>query len=143
MGAFSTLAGIGVDAAMSRSSSSRDNTALRAEAERDIAEVRQDDAAARRKRERELRTRLADARAAAAGSGTGSGTRSNRAVRRGIENALMEEDALAVQERDLTIRNIRARSGARQRRNLLESRNRLTKDVVGGAMKVGSSLLDF
>lgn len=143
MGAFSTLAGIGLDAAMSRSSSSRDNAAIQAEAERDIAEVRQDDAAERTKRKRELRARLADARAAAASAGTGSGTRSNRAVRRGIEDELMEEDALAVQERDLAINNIRARAGARQRRNLLESRDRTAKDVVGGAMKVGSSLLDF
>jgi len=143
MGAFSTLAGIGLDAAMSRSSSSSENAAIQAEAERDIAEVRQDDAAERQQRERELRARLAKARAVAASSGTGSGTRSNRAVRRGIEDELMEEDALAVQERDLAIRNIRARAGARQRRNLLESRNRTAKDVVGGAMKVGSSLLDF
>ncbi|MFP4125396.1 MAG: hypothetical protein ACLFU0_01955 [Alphaproteobacteria bacterium] len=143
MGAFSTLAGIGMDAAMSRSKSSSENAAMTAEAERDVAEVRQDDAAARKQRERELRTRLANARAAAASSGTGSGTRSNRAVRRGIEDELMEEDALAVQERDLAVRNIRARAGARQRRNLLDSRNRTTRDVVGGAMKVGSSLLDF
>jgi hypothetical protein len=55
----------------------------------------------------------------------------------------MEEDALADQERELAIRNIRARAGAKKRRNLLDSRSRTTKDVVGGAMKVGTSLLDF
>lgn len=143
MGAFSTLAGIGVDAALSRSKSSNQNAAVEAEAERDVAEVRQRDAAERTQRERERRERLAAARAIAASSGTGSGTGSARAVRRGIEDELMEEDALAVEERDLAIRNIRARAGARQRRNLLASRNRVTKDVVGGAMKVGGSLLDL
>jgi len=143
MGAFSTLAGIGVDAAMSRSTSSNQNAAIEAEAERDVAEVRQRDAAERTQRARELRERLAAARARAASSGTGAGAGSARAVRRGIEDELMEEDALAVEERDLAIRNIRARAGARQRRNLLDSRNRVTRDVVGGAMKVGSSLLDL
>ena len=143
MGAFSTLAGIGIDAATSRSSSTAENAAIAAEAERDVTEVRQRDAAERKRRARELRERLAEARATAAGSGTGSGVGSARAVRRGIEDEMLEEDALAVQERDLAIRNIRARAGARQRRNLLESRNRMTQDVVGGAMKVGSSLLDL
>jgi ribosomal protein L29 len=143
MGAFSTLAGIGVDAAMSRSKSSNQNAAIEAEAERDVAEVRQRDAAERTQRARELRQRLAAARARAASSGTGAGAGSARAVRRGIEDELMEEDALAVEERDLAIRNIRARAGAKKRRNLLDSRSRTTKDVVGGAMKVGTSLLDF
>ena len=143
MGAFSTLAGIGIDAATARSTSKRDNAAIRAEAERDIAEVRRDDQADRKLRARELRERLAEARAVAASSGTGSGVGSARAVRRGIEDELLEEDGLAVQERELAIRNIRARAGARQHRNLLESRNRVAKDVVGGAMKVGTSLLDF
>jgi hypothetical protein len=143
MGAFSTLAGIGIDAATSRSSSNAENAAIEAEAERDVTEVRRRDAAERKRRARDMRERLAQARATAAGSGTGSGVGSARAVRRGIEDELLEEDALAAQERDLAIRNIRARAGARQRRNLLESRNRMTQDVVGGAMKVGSSLLDL
>ena len=143
MGAFSSLAGIGLDAAMSRSASGAENAALEAEAERDVAEVRQRDAARRKQRRRELRDRVAEARAAAASAGTGSAGGSAAAVRRGIEEELLEEDALAAQERDLAIRNIRSRAGARQSRNLLESRNRMTKDVVGGAMKVGSSLLDF
>jgi len=143
MGAFSSLASIGLDAAMSRSSSSADNAAIKAEAERDIAEVRQRDAADRKQRQRELRERVAKARAAAASAGTGSAGGSAAAVRRGIEEKLLEEDALAAQKRELAIRNIRARSGAKQNRNLLDSRNRMTKDVVGGAMKVGSSLLDF
>ncbi len=143
MGAFSSLAGIGLDAAMSRSSASADNAAIKAEAERDITEVRQKDAAERKQRRREMRERLAKARAASASAGTGSAGGSAAAVRRGIEEELLEEDALAVQERDLAISNIRARAGAKKRRNLLESRNAMTKDVVGGAVKVGTSLLDF
>jgi len=50
---------------------------------------------------------------------------------------------LAVQERERAIANIRARAGARRSRNLLDSRTGLAKSAVGGAIRVGSSLLDF
>ncbi len=143
MGAFSSLANVGLNAAMSRSQTGRQNAAIKAEAERDIAEVRQRDAAARTERERELRERLAQARARAASAGTGSAGGSAAAVRRGIAEELLAEDALAVQARDLAIRNIRARAGDKRRRNLLESRSSMTKGLVGGAMKVGNSLLDL
>jgi hypothetical protein len=143
MGAFSSLANVGINAAMSRSKASSENAAIRAEAERDVAELRSRDAADRTKRQRELRERVALARARAASAGTGSAGGSAAAVRRGIADELTEEDALAARERDLAIRNIRARAGARRSRNLLDARSGMTKGVVGSAMKVGTSLLDL
>jgi len=143
MGALNSLANVGLNAASSRSKTGQENRLIQAEAERDIADVRAKDAADRKKRERELRQRLAQARAASASAGTGSAGGSAAAVRRGIEGALLEEDALAVQERERAIENIRARAGARKQRNLLDSRNRTARDVVGGAITVGTSLLDF
>ena len=143
MGAFSTMANVGLDAAMSRSKSGNASAEIEAEAARDIADVHARDAAARKKRERELRERTATARAKAASAGTGGASGSAAAVRRGIRDEALEEDALAVRERDMAVADIRARAAAQKRRNLLESRNQTTKQAVGGAISIGRSLLDF
>lgn len=142
MGALSTLASVGINAATSRSKAKAASDEIQAEAERDVAEVRNRDAAERQLRERKLKESTARQRALSASSGTGGAGGSAAAVRRGLEARTQEDDAIAVRERELAVHNIRARANAQKRRNLLDSQTSMTKQAVGGAMGLGRSLLD-
>ncbi len=143
MGALSTVANIGLNAAMSRSKAKDNSAEIKAEAERDIAEVKARDAAERKQRERKLKESVARQRAMSASAGTGGAGGSAAAVRRGLEERTLEDDALAVQERELAIENIRARADARRRRNLLDAQSQTARQAVGGALSIGKSLLDI
>jgi ribosomal protein L29 len=142
MGAISTLADVGLNAALSRSTAKDRSKELAAEAERDVTAIRAKDAAERKQRAAALKESLARSRALAATAGTGGASGSSAAVRRGIRDKALDEDAQSVQEREFAISNVRARADARRERNLLESRNKTTRQAFGGAVSVGRSLLD-
>lgn len=141
MGALSTLASAGMNAALSRSKAQASSNAIKAEAERDVASIRMQDAAQRQARERKLKQSVARQRALAAASGTGGSGGSSAAVRRGIKEQALDDDALAVRKRETAINNIRARASDKRRRNLLSAQSSVTKQAFGGALSIGKSLL--
>ncbi len=142
MGAISTLADVGLNAALSRSTARDQSKEIAAEAERDVAEIKAKDAAERKQRAAKLKESLARSRALAATAGTGGASGSSAAVRRGIQDKALDEDAQSVQDRELAIRNVRARADAQRERNLLGARNTTSRQAFGGVVSVGRSLLD-
>ncbi len=143
MGAVSTLANIGLNAATSRARSQAASRATAQDRDLRVAEVQARDAADRQSREQRLRELLARQRASAASSGIGGAGGSAAAVRRGLQQRAATEDTLAAQERDMAIHGIRTRAASQMRRNLLETDSRLVQQGFGGALGIGRSLLDF
>lgn len=141
MGALSTLASIGISAATSRSKTGAANKAIEVDAASDIAKVKARDAAERKTRSRKLEEGVARQRALAASSGAGGSGGSTAALRRGLEERVLEDDAYAAQQRKLAVESIRSRAGAQRQRNLLESRGRMAKSAVGGVAGIAGSLL--
>ncbi|TVQ35990.1 MAG: hypothetical protein EA356_06405 [Geminicoccaceae bacterium] len=143
MGAASTLANIGLNAAMSRSRAKSQSAAIATDRDLRVAEVQASDAADRKLREQRLKELLARQRALAASAGAAGAGGSPAAVRRGLQGKASFDDAIAAQQREMAIHGIRTRAASQKRRNLLESDNRLIQQGVSGMLGAGRSLLDL
>jgi hypothetical protein len=143
MGDLTSLASLGLNAALATQAARRSEKQAKKDAERQVGEIRARDAAEDQERRRRLRAAIARerARAGAAGVITGGST---EAVLRGLTEEA-EAEARAADAVDAE-RIDRLRDGARRssRRNLLD----LAGDVVGASTRstgfrtAGRSLLD-
>ncbi|MFW5680290.1 MAG: hypothetical protein ACOCYE_09660 [Pseudomonadota bacterium] len=143
MGAVSTLANIGLNAAASRSKATNASRAIATERDLKVAEVEERAAADQKLRAQRLKELLARQRATAASSGAGGAGGSAAAVRRGLYRKAETDESLAARERNLAIHGIRSRAASQTRRNLLESNSRIVQQGVTGMFSAGRSLLDL
>ena len=119
MGGISTLASLGLNAALQREAQKRADRNLRREEKRRRKELLQRFEAEARKSEQALRRRLAAERARAGAAGVATGG-SFDAILRGLES---EAERRLKERRDalaLDLDALGARFGSRRRRNLLE-----------------------
>jgi hypothetical protein len=132
MGAFSSLATLGLNLALAQQASQQESRSIKSERDRQIAAIRERDEQQRREQEDQLRRRLAAQRARAGAAGVG-GSGSAGAVLRG----LIEEASADQQQRATTssrqIAELRGSAGRQRRNNLL--------DLAGGVGTSTASLL--
>lgn len=141
--AVGTLAGVGLNAALSKKKSKVNTEGIDRERDRQIREIVVADDDRRRKRLRDVRRELAEQRARAAQSGTGGREGSQGAARRGLRNIAIQDDARDRRLRDLDIRHTMERAADRKRGTLLDAQQRTQRSIVGGITSIGKSLLDF
>ncbi len=124
MGAYSSLATMGLNLALSRQSQRQEGKQLDSDRDRQVRDILARDAEARRQQDQALRRRLAEERARAGAAGTGGSGGSADAILRGLEE---ESRAVRNAQEDTAERQIdtiRDRYAGRQRSNLLELSNR-------------------
>lgn len=144
MGAYSSLATLGLNMALQRQAQRQENKQLERERDRQVRDILARDAEARRQQDQALRRRLAEERARAGAAGTGGTGGSADAILRGLEE---ESRAVRAAQEDTTRRQIdriRESYGERRRGNLLELSNRwlsLGSGLLGGSSR-SRSLLD-
>jgi hypothetical protein len=135
MGAYTSLATLGLNLALSRQAQKNEAKQLKDERDRQVRDIVARDAEARRQQEQSLRRRLAEERARAGAAGVGGSGGSADAVLRGLE-----EESRAVQDArsDETARRLdlaRETFGQRRRSSLLDYTGRwlsLGADALGG-----------
>ena len=137
MGAFSSLATLGLNLALQRQAQRAEDRKLEKDRDRQLGDIAARDAEATRLQDLTLRRRLAEERARAGASGVGSTGGSADAILRGLE-----EEGRAVQsaQEDEAARRaavVRDTFGERRRSNLLEFSSRWLS--AGGSALGGGS----
>lgn len=143
MGALSSLATLGLNAALATQADRRRTRQITSDRDRQLADIRARDADARRERDEALRRLLARERARAGAAGVLDVGGSADAILRG----LTEESALAQQARDRQSaqRMAEITRGARdaRRRSLLDTTDGVLRAGLGGRSTPLRSLLDL
>jgi hypothetical protein len=145
MGALSSLATLGLNMALGRQAQQAEDRQSRAQAERQINQIRLDGLADRQRSDAALRRRLAEERARAGAAGVAMTGGSADAVVRGLEEESRALQAARDAEDNARIAAIRDSLAGRRRRNLLEFSSRwLDAGSRGfsGLRRGGRSLLD-
>lgn len=145
MGALSSLATIGLNAALARQAQRRQSEAIEEETGREIAALRQREAEEAREQRELLAERLAAQRARAGAAGIAGRGGSSQAVLRGLIEDARAEERFREAEAARRIDEIQSEAGQARRRNLLElvgdtSRSSLSLLGSGGRRR---SLLDL
>jgi len=146
MGALSSLATVGLNAALARQAARRQSRAIEAERDREIEAIRQREAEERREQRDLLRRRLAAQRARAAAAGVGGRGGSADAVLRGLVEEAEAEARARQTELGRDIRDLRRSARERRRRNLLDlvgDTSRSSLRLLSSGSRRERSLLDL
>ena len=147
MGALTSLATVGLNAAFADRKARNERREIKAERDRRIAEIRTGDAAAEEERRAALRRLLASERARAGAAGVGGAGGSAQAVLRGLTEESERERTAREGASAQRIRELRDRARGERRRNLLDLTEQLTRGglgLLGGRRRtVSRSLLDL
>lgn len=146
MGALTSLATVGLNAALARQAARRQSRQIDAERDREIEAIRARDQEERREQRELLRRRLAAQRARAAAAGVGGLGGSSQAVLRGlVEEAEAEARAREAQS-GRRIDDLRRSARLSRRRNLLDlvgDTSRSSLSLLSSGARRGRSLLDL
>ena len=144
MGAFNSLATLGLNLALNQRAQANQAKELRRERDRQIQSIRLQDAEADRQEELALRRRLAEERARAGGSGVGSSGGSADAILAGLVQESRLQQQARQRESGQRIEDIRDSFEGRRRRSLLDfaGRSLTMGNRAAGATRSGRSLLD-
>jgi hypothetical protein len=144
MGAFNSLASLGLNLALQQRAQASEDKQLRQERNRELAALRLRDAEDGRQQQQALRRRLAEERARAGGAGVGSSGGAADAILSGLVQESRQIDAARRRESALREEDIRRSFADRRRRSLLDFAGRSLS--LGGGFARGSgsrrSLLD-
>lgn len=143
MGALSSLATIGLNAALSRQAARRQSSEIDAERDREIQAIRQREAEDQREQRELLRRRLATQRARAAAAGVG-GSGSAQAVLRGLVEEAEAEGRAREAETGRDIGDLRRSARRARRRNVLDlvgDTSRSSLRLLSSGSRSGRSLL--
>lgn len=132
MGAFNSLASLGLNLALQQRAQAAEDRQLRQERNRELAALRLGDAEDRRQQQQALRRRLAEERARAGGAGVGSSGGAADAILSGLVEESQQADAARRGESALREEGIRRSFAGRRRRSLL--------DFAGRSLSLGSGL---
>ena len=130
MGAFNSLASLGLNLALQQRAQAAEGKQLRQERNRELAALRLGDAEDRRQQQQALRRRLAEERARAGGAGVGSSGGAADAILSGLVEESQQADAARRRESALREEDIRRSFTGRRRRSLL--------DFAGRSLSLGS-----
>jgi hypothetical protein len=133
MGALSSLATVGLNAALAQQSARRTSRDIHSERVRQIQALRQGEEEEQRRRQEELRRRLATQRARAGAAGVATSGGSSEAVLRGLTEEAQATQSASDRASAQRIQDLR-RTASRSRRNSL-------LDLVGGATSSSLGLL--
>ena len=144
MGAFNSLATLGLDFALNQRAQANQAKELRRERDRQIQSIRLQDAEADRQQEQALRRRLAEERARAGGAGVGSSGGSADAILAGLVQERRLQQQARQRESGLRIDDIRDSFEGRRKRSLLDfaGRSLTLGNRAMGSSRSGRSLLD-
>ena len=145
MGAFSSLATLGLDLALSQAAKRQKDDSLDREQDRRAQQILANSAEDRRQAELTLRRRLAEERARAGASGVGGSGGSADAVLRGLEEESRALQAARDAETRTRLDALEGTFGERRQRNLLDYSSRWLDAGTRGLLGSGSrrrSLLD-
>lgn len=124
MGAYSSLATLGLNLALQRQAQRAEDKRLRKDRDQDLREIAARDADLRRQQDVALRRRLAEERARAGAAGVGGSGGSADAILRGLEEEGRAVQAALSGDTAARVAAVRDGFGERRRRNLLEFSNR-------------------
>jgi hypothetical protein len=119
MGAYSSLATMGLNLALSRQAQRQEDKQLERDRDRQVRDILARDAEARRQQDQSLRRRLAEERARAGAAGTGGTGGSADAILRGLEEESRAVRAAQEDSAESRIATIRDSYADRRRNNLL------------------------
>ncbi len=144
MGAYSSLATLGLNLALSQQAQQAQSKELRQERDRQLQSIQQRDGEERRQQELALRRRLAEERARAGGAGVGSSGGSADAILQGLVEESRLLDAARSRETQQRIDDVRSTYEQRRKRSLLDFAGR--SSALGSrqarSSRSGRSLLD-
>jgi hypothetical protein len=146
MGALTSIAALGLNAALAARSASNERREINAERDRQIAEIQARDAEVERERQAALRRTLAAQRARLGAAGVGGAGGSAEAVLRGLTEESERERAARQDASSRRIGEARATASGRRRSNLLDLTGQLTQaglSALGRSRSTGRSLLDL
>jgi hypothetical protein len=144
MGAYSSLATLGLNLALNQQAQQARSNELRQERDRQLRAIQLRDSEDRREQELALRRRLAEERARAGGAGVGSSGGSADAILQGLVEESRALDAARSQETRQRVDDIQRTYDERRRRSLLDFAGRSVGLGLrqGGSSRSGRSLLD-
>lgn len=125
MGAFNSLATLGLNAALSQQAQRSQSNDLRKQQERQLREIQLRDAEERRQQDQVLKRRVAQERARAGGAGVGSTGGSADAIVRGLNEEARATNQTRAQLLNLRLDELRDGYAQSRKRNLLETADRL------------------
>ena len=146
MGALTSLATIGLNAALAQRRASNERSEIRADRNWQIAEIRAQDAERERERRETLRRALAAQRARSGAAGVGGSGGSAEAVLRGLTEESERERAARADASGRRIEQVRDSARRARERNLLDLTGELTRTglgLFGSRRSTGRSLLDL
>jgi hypothetical protein len=144
MGAYSSLATLGLNLALSRQAQRQEDRQLQQDRDRQVRDILARDAETRKQQDQALRRRLAEERARAGAAGTGGTGGSADAILRGLEEESRSTRAAQEDATERQIDRLRDTYADRRRSNLLELSNRwlgFGSSLLGGSSR-SRSLLD-
>ena len=146
MGALSSLATVGLNAALAQQSARRTSRDINSERDREIQALRQREEEEQRRRQEELRRRQATQRARAGAAGVATSGGSSEAVLRGLTEEAQAAQRASDQASAQRVEDLR-RSASRSRRNslldLVGSATTSSLGLLSGGARSRRSLLDF
>jgi hypothetical protein len=146
MGALSSLATVGLNAALAQQSARRTSRDINSERDRQIQALRQREEEEQRRRQEELRRRQATQRARAGAAGVATSGGSSEAVLRGLTEEAQAAQRASDQASAQRVEDLR-RSASRSRRNslldLVGSATTSSLGLLSGGARSRRSLLDF
>lgn len=141
MGAMTSLAAIGLNAALSRQAQRAQEKDLKRDQARQLGAIAARDAEQRRQQDQTLRRRVAEERARAGAGGVGSTGGSADAIVRGLVEESRAVSAARAGEAGMRTQEIRDAFSTRRRQNLLDYTGRMLSLGRSGAT-TSRSLLD-
>ena len=144
MGAYSSLATMGLNLALSQQARQAQSKELRQDRDRQLQSIRQRDGEERRQQELALRRRLAEERARAGGAGVGASGGAADAILQGLVEESRLLDAARSRDTQQRVDDVRHTYEQRRRRSLLDfaGRSATLGSRQGGSSRSGRSLLD-
>jgi hypothetical protein len=146
MGALSSLATVGLNAALAQQSARRTSRDINSERDRQIQALRQSEEEEQRRRQEDLRRRLSTQRARAGAAGVATSGGSSDAVLRGLTVEAEAAQSASDQASAQRIQDLR-RGASRSRRNslldLVGSATGSSLGLLGGSTRSRRSLLDI
>ncbi|MGF1475215.1 MAG: hypothetical protein ACFB6S_06580 [Geminicoccaceae bacterium] len=142
MGALSSVASIGLQAAAAGRAAKRETKKLNDQRDKQLAEIQRRDNEARIRRQRSLREASARAKARAAGAGLGGAGGSASAILDGLRKAATDEQARSDKERDKMVDELFRSTSKAKKRSLLDRTSGFVTRSFGGSSR-GPSLFDL